>query len=179
MWFQRLALLLVLGGAAGAALAQATGELRWRGGAAPLGLQPHPGAPALPCGPMSLSCATSAQVPLYSSSVTDRSISMRLAYPDAAALKAARQEGPSLDLVGRAGLLADLGVYGRVGTTLGRGNTLAPMPTREGMNYGVGLSWDFSRSASAVLGFDNYDMRGIGGELRDVRATSLGLQWRY
>jgi hypothetical protein len=48
-----------------------------------------------------------------------------------------------------------------------------------GLTYGVGLSWDFSRSASAVLGFDSYDFRGASGELRDVRSTSLGLQWRY
>jgi hypothetical protein len=57
-----------------------------------------------------------------------------------------------------------------------RGNGLALTPGSEGgVTYGVGLSWDFSRSASAVLGFDSYDVRGLG----DVRATRLGLQWRY
>lgn len=179
MWSQRIALGLVLGFAATAALAQANGSLRWRAGAAPLGLQPATSGAAVPCGPMSLSCASSTVVPLYSSPLADRSISMQLAYLQGSAPKLAKVQVPSVDIVGRAGLASDLGIYGRVGATMGRSSALAASPTREGVNYGVGLSWDFSRRASAVLGFDNYDMRGIAGELRDVRAASLGLHWRY
>ena len=56
--------------------------------------------------------------------------------------------------------------------------TLAGPGTESGLTYGVGLSWDFSRSASAAFGWDIYDLRTPIGESRDVR-TSLGLQWRY
>lgn len=62
------------------------------------------------------------------------------------------------------GVSEDLSVFGRYTTT--------------GPSYGIGLRWDFSPRLSAVVGWDNYDYRPAGTE-RDVRATSLGLQWRY
>ena len=49
-----------------------------------------------------------------------------------------------------------------------------------GPSYGVGLRWDFSAQLSATVGWDNVDTRYMGAAAeRDVRATSLGLQWRY
>ncbi|MEJ8838479.1 outer membrane beta-barrel protein [Ramlibacter sp. AN1133] len=178
---QRNGLVLILGMAAAlAAVAQSNATLRWRSGASPLGLQPAGTAPAVQCGPFSLACDTTAIVPLYASRVAPRTVSMQVGTSDAAALRMARSQGLSLALVGKAGLFSDLGVYGRVGATLGRGSGFAAMPGSDtGMTYGVGLSWDFSRGASAMLGFDSYDVRGAGGDARDVRATSLGLQWRY
>ncbi|HSV78246.1 MAG TPA: hypothetical protein VLK85_03445 [Ramlibacter sp.] len=73
-----------------------------------------------------------------------------------------RSQGLKVGVVGKKGLASDLGVYGRLGAS----------------SYGVGFSWDFSPRASAMLGWDAYDIRTVNGE-RDVRATSLGLQWRY
>ena len=93
-----------------------------------------------------------------------------------------RQQGLNVAVTGNKGWSSDLGVYGRLGTVSGRsGNPLAAarLGAIEGsLTYGVGLSWDFSPRASAVLGWDSYDFRTAGGE-RDVRATSLGLQLRY
>lgn len=180
---QRNVLLSVLAlVAASTAVAQSNGTLRWRSGATPLGLQPG-AAPLQPqCGPISLACASSTTVPLDGSPGAPRSISLQLgAIEGSSSLKMARTQGLSLAVVGKAGFFSDLGVYGRVGTVTGRGNGLALMPgnVEGGFTYGIGLSWDFSRSASAVLGFDSYDFRGASGELRDVRSTSLGLQWRY
>jgi hypothetical protein len=71
-------------------------------------------------------------------------------------------QGLKVGMVGKKGPARDLGVYGRLGAA----------------SYGVGVSWDFAPRASAIVGWDSYDMRTVGGE-RDVRATSLGLQWRY
>jgi hypothetical protein len=98
----------------------------------------------------------------------------------AAPLRMARAPGLNVSLVGKAGIARDLGVYGRVGTNFNRATpTLASMGNGEGgLTYGVGLSWDFARSASAAVGLDSYDMRGSTGDVREVR-TSLGLQWRY
>jgi hypothetical protein len=62
------------------------------------------------------------------------------------------------------GVSDDMAVYARYNTS--------------GPSYGIGLRWDFSPRLSAVVGWDNYDYRPAGTE-RDVRATSLGLQWRY
>ena len=71
-------------------------------------------------------------------------------------------QGLKVGVVGKSGFATDLGVYGRV----------APS------SYGVGFSWDFAPSASAMVGFDSYDLRTASGG-RDVRGASLGLHWRY
>jgi hypothetical protein len=181
MWSQRTLLGLVIGlTAAGMAGAQSNGSLRWPGGAAPLGLQAGGGALRLPCGAYTFSCAGAAVLPLYASASAPRTLSMQLGPTEGvSSLGITRPQGLNVSLVGKAGLPWDLGVYGRVGTTFHRNATpLAGMGAGEGLSYGVGLSWDFSRSASAALGLDSYDLRSGGGEVRDVR-TSLGLQWRY
>lgn len=178
MKLERKVLVSVVGlMAVAAALAQSSGSLRWRSGATGLGLQPAPVGPALQCGPFSIACDSSTSVPLYASSAATRSISMQMGAADAApGLRPSRSQGLSLAVVGKAGLLPEVGVYGRVGAMMGRGNSLVtPTGTEGGLTYGVGLSWDFSRNASAAVGIDSYGVRGIG----DVRAARLGLQWRY
>jgi hypothetical protein len=182
MGSRRKVLVLVLGlAASAAAVAESSGALRWRSGGTALGLQPAAVVPAVQCGPFSLTCDVTTVVPLYASRQATRSISMQIgASEGSTALNPARSQGLSLALVGKVGLFPDVGVYGRVGTVLARGSGFAAMPGAEsGLTYGVGLSWDFSRRASAVVGFDTYDFRGLAGDARDVRATSIGLQWRY
>jgi len=178
---QRILLGGILVVAAGVAAAQAQGTLRWRAGASALGLQASHGSAPVPCGALALSCDREAVLPLYGSDAASHSLSMRVGWPERASLRFGPREGASVTLVGRADLLPELGVYGRVGTALARAGALAPIGPQAplGVNYGVGLSWDFSRRASAVLGFESYDVRGASGEPRDVRATRLGLQWRY
>jgi OmpA-OmpF porin, OOP family len=180
---QRHVVGLVLGLAAvGAAVAQTNGTLRWRAGSNPLGLQAGTSELRVPCGSFTFACADAASVPLYSSLRAPRSVSMQVGFADAAAtaLRSGRAPGLNVTFVGKAGLLSDLGVYGRVGTTFNRAATaLSPLGGGDGgLTYGVGLSWDFSRSATAAVGLDSYDVRGALGDVRDVR-TSLGLQWRY
>ena len=164
---------------AASAIAQSGGSLRWRGGGTPLGLQAG-GEVRLPCPSYTLSCGNAASVPLYASEAAPRSLSMQLSPDESGAL--ASSQGLDVNLVGQAGIVQDLGlgVYGRVGTTV---NRTAPawtgaVPGEAGLRYGVGLSWDFARSASAAFGLDSYDIRGFQGEGRDLR-TSLGLRWRY
>jgi OOP family OmpA-OmpF porin len=161
---------------------QTQGSLRWRAGSAPLGLQAAGSGARLPCTSYTLSCSDSATVPLYASVTSPRSLSMQVsAGEQASALRLARTPGLNVSVVGKAGIAADLGVYGRVGTTLNRAAPLALAGTAAGdggLTYGVGLSWDFSRSASAAVGLDSYDVRGLSGDSRELR-TSLGLQWRY
>lgn len=182
MTTQRNAAVLILGLAAtAAALGESNGALRWRSGSTALGLQPVGAVPAAQCGPFSLTCDASAAMPLYASRSATRSLSVQVgSFDDGSALKMPRTQGLNLALVGKAGLAPDIGVYGRVGTILARGSGFAAVPGADGgLTYGVGLSWDFSRGASAVLGFDTYDVRGLTGDARDVRSTSIGLHWRY
>jgi len=181
MGSQRLVLGLVIMAAAGAAAAQVNGTLRWRAGAVPLGLQSGAGEQRLPCSSYTLSCTDASTLPLYTSVTAPRSVSMQVSPAEpASALRLARQQGLNVSVVGKAGLYQDVGIYGRVGTTLNRTTpALAGLSNGEGgLTYGVGLSWDFSRSASASMGLDSYDIRGSLGDMREVR-TSLGLQWRY
>jgi hypothetical protein len=171
-----LALLLTV---VGAATADSDARLRWHAGANGLGLQPSTLQPTLPCGSFTFSCSGAASVPLYASRTAARSISMQVGYADAAS-RVLGAPGVNVSVVGKAGIASDLGVYGRVGTTVQRGGgPLTMVPGGDGgLSYGVGFSWDLSRSASAALGWDSYDLRSASGEVRELR-TSLGLQWRY
>jgi OmpA-OmpF porin, OOP family len=179
MRMQQCVLGLGLAMAVSAVLADSAGLLRWRSGVAPLGLQPA-GEARLPCTSYTLACSDASSVSLYSSETAPRSLSMQISEADRlAALRIGRSPGLNLSLVGKAGIAPDLGVYGRVGTTVNRPAS-APQfmgAGDGGFTYGVGLSWDFSRRAAANVGLDAYEVRGIG-EVRDWR-TSLGLQWRY
>jgi hypothetical protein len=90
-----------------------------------------------------------------------------------------RTQGLNVKMVGRKGLTSDLGVYGRLGTSPERASAQLGGPAATpGLSYGVGFSWDITPSASAVLGWDSYDLRTLTGD-RELRGTSLGLQWRY
>lgn len=179
MGLQRIVLGLVLVTAAGVAAAQASGALRWRGNPS-LGLQAASAETRLPCSSYTLACANAATVPLYASVTSPRTLSMQVSANDPSAPQIARAPGLNVSFVGKAGIAPELGVYGRVGTTLNRATPqFAGMaPGDGGLTYGVGLSWDFARSASASMGLDSYDTRTTLRDSREVR-TSLGLQWRY
>jgi hypothetical protein len=170
--------LVIAVAAAGTAVAQTSGALRWR--AAPLGLQAN-GERPLPCASYTFSCSNATSLPLYTSVTAPRSLSMQVTANDqATALRLARTPGLNVSLVGKAGIAQDFGVYGRVGTTVSRASPAfaGTAALDGGLTYGVGLSWDFARSASAAVGVDSYDIRSSAGDMREVR-TSLGLQWRY
>jgi OmpA-OmpF porin, OOP family len=172
---QRTIWVSVLGLAAASAVSAQNGSLRWRAAAEPIGLQVTEWR--VPCGSVAFPCAASTLVPLYASEVAPRTLSMQVGSSPDGALRLARLPGPNFSLVGKAGIAAELGVYGRIGATASR--ALPGWAPEAGLTYGVGLSWDFSPRGSASLGWDSYDLRTSGGEGREVRATSLGLQWRY
>jgi hypothetical protein len=179
---QRTLLVLVLGlAAACGAWAQTTGTLRWPAPTTSLGLQVADAPWRTPCGSIALPCeGDAATLPLYLSATAPRSLSLQVSRSaDASPFRGASSLPPNVSLLGRAGIAPDfgLGVYGRLGMVTTR--SLSGARGDGGVTYGVGLSWDFSRRGSASVGWDTYDLRTIGGEARDVRATSLGLQWRY
>ncbi len=98
-----------------------------------------------------------------------------------------RAYGLDLSLVGRVPVTQSLGAYGKVGAVWGhtRVNTAAgaglPSGTENGLglSFGAGVSWDFTPKLSAVLEWDRYDFKFAGTGREGVRATSLGLQYRY
>lgn len=177
MWSQRTLLGLVLGSmAAAGASAQAGGALRWRGATIPVSVYASGVDVRTSCGQYALTCdADTASAPLWISAKAPRAVLIEVA-PESYSLSGARAQGMNVSVVGKAGLAYDLGVYGRVGTFLQRnGPGLAPVaPSDVGVSYGLGLSWDFSRRGSAIVGWDSYDLRPEGSW-----RASLGLQWRY
>lgn len=183
MWTQRTLLGLVIGSMAAFAAVAETGSLRWRGAGTSLGLRAGAADFRVPCGSVAVPCeggGTSAL--LYSSAKSPRSISMQVGNLDAGnTLRMARPQGMNISLIGKTGVAPDLGVYGRVGTFFGKsGPSLTPSSHGEGsgLTYGMGVSFELSRKASASLGVDSYDFRTATGDSQ-VRAASLGLQWRY
>jgi OmpA-OmpF porin, OOP family len=97
-----------------------------------------------------------------------------------------RARGLNLSLVGRVPLGAKFSGWGRVGTTYSQ----AMSPSLAwglagshdggfGLSYGLGVSWDFSPRLSAVVEWDSHDLRFHGVGRDPVRATSLGLRYRY
>lgn len=181
MSLQRILLGVVTGlvGAFAVSAQTTQGSLRWRGaGAAPLGLQWSAPDWRGPCSTVAFGCESDASTLLYASPKAPRSLSLQVSQPDATGgLRAPGATPPNLSLIGKAAVDTDLGlgVYGRFGTASRAGL----LGNEGGLTYGVGLSWDFSRRGSAIVGWDSYDFRTAGGEGRDVRATSLGLRWRY
>lgn len=98
---------------------------------------------------------------------------------------AGRNQGLNLSLVGRAPLGASFGMFGKFGATYGFADgspVTAPglamgADSAFGFTYGAGVSYDFSPRLSATLGWDSHDFRFSGRD--PVRATSVGLQYRY
>lgn len=99
----------------------------------------------------------------------------------------AKAEGMNVSLVGRASIANSFRVFGKLGTTYGHTDTSSALGSGMatgsesgfGLSYGAGVSFDFTPKLSATLGWDSHDFRFPGGARDPVRATSLGLQYRY
>lgn len=98
---------------------------------------------------------------------------------------AGRNQGLNMSLVGRAPLGSSFGMFGKFGATYGLpdgSSVVAPglaagAESSFGLSYGAGVSYDFSPRLSATVGWDSHDFRLSGRD--PVRATSVGLQYRY
>src|SRR5690349_12977802 len=178
MWSLRsVSGIVVMGSMLACAASADTGALHWRGSDTAIGLRAGAADFRVPCGSVAFPCeggGTSAL--LYSSMKAPRSISMEVGYLDSAStLRMPRPQGMNISVVGKSGVAQDVGVYGRVGTFFGRSsNSLTPAGYGEGsgLSYGMGVSFELSRKASASVGVDSYDFRTATGDWRDVRAAS-------
>ena len=98
-----------------------------------------------------------------------------------------KAEGVNFSLVGRASVGAGFGVFGRVGTTYGRtrvassagSGITAGRGSGWGPAYGLGVDWAFSDNWSAVLDWQRHRFDFAGDENGWVRATSVGLKYRF
>lgn len=98
-----------------------------------------------------------------------------------------RAEGVNFSLVGRAQVVAGLGVFGRIGTTWGRTRVdAAPgagiatgRASGWGPAFGLGVDWAFSDHWSAVLDWQRHRFDFAGDDNGWVRSTSVGLKYRF
>jgi hypothetical protein len=155
-----------------ASTAAAQGIARW---GSTLGLQPGSSGFQVTCGTVAFPCDQRSAVPLYSGDWRERPVRVALTPTGESGW-----QGQRLSLQGKLGKDSAFGFYGRLGASQKPATALmgAAGESVVGSSYGLGVTWDISRSTSAVLGWDTYDLRQGGAE-RELRATSLGLQWRY
>lgn len=145
-----------------------------------------------PCGATSFNCdSTDHSVQISAGNMLGNFWGVELGYIDMGRIGrgggTTRAQGLNLSFVGKAPVWQSVGVFGKIGTTYGRtetsaatGSGLATGSERGfGLSYGAGVSYDFSPRLSATLGWESHDFRFAGGGRDPVRATSLGLQYRY
>ncbi|MGZ5181044.1 MAG: hypothetical protein ACXWC2_11225 [Ramlibacter sp.] len=185
--------------AAGLGLASAPAAAQLADAAAPdgrppasrLGLDPDKVQFSIGCGSSLLPCRNQAQAQAASSLPDSLRWSVELGAPTPGTM-AGRGLGPArqglnLSLVGRKPLFgSSFSVYGKLGTTYGYADPALAAATGTatdsgyGLSFGAGLSMNFTPRLSASFGFDAQDMHlGTGAPRDPVRATSLGLQYRY
>ncbi len=145
-----------------------------------LGLNPARLQLSLGCAPWQLGCdERTAQSRLRWS--VELGSTMLTVPPRGLAAQAGTASATSLSLVGRQALFGSgLSVYGKLGSTIARpeAGSLGLAQGGLGLSFGAGLAYDFGPRLSATVGFDSQELR-LGGQSRELRATSLGLQWRY
>lgn len=96
-------------------------------------------------------------------------------------------EGINLSLVGRLPLNNSFNLLGKVGTTYGRTRVSASpasglatgTQSDWGLSYGIGAEWAFTPALSAVLAWDEHNMKFAGSGKDRVSTTSLGLRYRF
>lgn len=145
-----------------------------------------------PCGATSFNCdSTDNSVQISAGSMLGNFWGVELAYIDMGRISrgggTTKAQGLNLSLVGKAPIWQSLGLFGKVGTTYGRTETSALLGSGVnngsdrgfGLSYGAGVSYDFTPQLSATFGWDSHDFRFAGSGRDAVRATSLGLQYKY
>lgn len=128
---------------------------------------------------------------LYGGSYFNDFIGLEIGYADFGRINRGggqtKAEGFNLGVVGKFPLAPSFNLLGRLGTTYGRtdvsSNSLSGvLPGREtgwGGSYGVGAEFSFNPQLSAVLQYDEYNLKFAGGSRDKINTTSLGLRYRF
>jgi len=98
-----------------------------------------------------------------------------------------KSEGFNLGLVGKLTLGPSINLLGHLGTTYGRtdvssniaSGVTAGKQTGWGGSYGIGAEFAINQQLSAVLQYDEYNLK-FSGDTRDrINTTSQGLRYRF
>jgi opacity protein-like surface antigen len=128
---------------------------------------------------------------IYGGSYFNNNFGLELGYTDfGKANRAGGQteaQGINLSLVGRLPLSNSFNLLGKLGTTYSHtrvsSSPLSGIPSGTesgwGVSYGIGAEWAFTPALSAVLAWDEHDMKFSGTGNERISTTSLGLRYRF
>ena len=128
---------------------------------------------------------------LYGGSYFSNNFGFELGYNDFGRVNrgggSTRADGVSLSLVGRAPLGQSFNLLGRVGGTyVSTDVSAAPASglatgrqNKFDLSYGIGAEFVFNPSWSAVVQYDEYNMRYPGSNRDRIDTTSIGLRYRF
>lgn len=128
---------------------------------------------------------------IYAGSYFNNNFGFEIGYTDFGKINRAggstKADGINLSLVGRAPMSGAFNLLGKVGTTYGRtevssaagSGVAAGSESDFGWSYGVGAEYVFNPQLSAVLQYDEHNLKFAGGDRNRISATTLGLRYRY
>ena len=128
---------------------------------------------------------------LYGGGYFNNNLGIELGYSDfgrvARAGGTTSAEGFNLGLVGKLPFSPAFNLLGRVGTTYGRTDASSAVDSgivagREsgfGLSYGLGAEYAFSSTWSAVLQYDEYNLKYVNSGRNRVNTASIGLRYRF
>ena len=98
-----------------------------------------------------------------------------------------KADGINVSLVGKLPLGDSFNLLGKVGTTYGRtevssapgSGVAAGDESAFGWSYGVGAEYNFNPQWSAVLQYDEHDLKYAGDQRDRISAVTLGVRYRF
>jgi len=93
----------------------------------------------------------------------------------------------SVSLIGKLAVAPSVNLLGRVGTSYSRtdvsssisSGVISGNETDLGLSYGLGAEYAFNTQLSAVLQYDEYNMKFAGGNRDRINTTSVGLRYKF
>ena len=128
---------------------------------------------------------------IYGGSYFNNNFGLELGYTNFGRVSRAggttKAEGINLSLVGKLPLSSSFNLLGKLGTTYGRTNvSSAPASgvgsgseTGFGVSYGLGAEYLFTPNWSAVLQYDEHDLKFPNSGRNRISATTLGARYRF
>ncbi|AYQ29862.1 MULTISPECIES: outer membrane beta-barrel protein [unclassified Polaromonas] len=128
---------------------------------------------------------------IYGGSYFNNNFGLELGYTDFGKITRGggqtEAEGINLSLVGRLPLSNSFNLLGKLGTTYGRTRVSASpasglasgTESDWGVSYGIGAEWAFTPALSAVVQWDEHNMKFVGTGKERISTTSLGLRYRF
>lgn len=128
---------------------------------------------------------------IYSGSYFNENFGAELGYTNFGKISRAggetKAQGINLSLIGKLPLSAQFNLLGKLGTTYGRTDVSSNPASgiasgREsgfGLSYGLGAEYAFNPQMSAVLQYDEHNLKFAGSGRDRVSATTVGLRYRF